>query len=363
MKNINKILEKIYNTNNPKQEDLEYLLALESKEQINELFSFADKVRKTFMGDGVFLRGIIEFSNFCKNTCFYCGLNKNNTSLERYRLNNSEILAIVDKIATLKIKTVVLQAGEEDELDSYVMEELIKKIKAEHKDMAITLCVGEKTKQEYALWKKAGADRYLLKVETTDKNIYNKLHPEMSFDNRIECLNNLKELGYQTGSGNLIGLKGQTIESIAKDIIYFNEYGFNMLGVGVFIPHSKTELADENTGDVNLTLKTIALLRIVMKKTHLPATTALGSLEEDFRIHGLKCGANVLMPNFTPVKYKTLYDIYPLRRCSDEAGELCIGCLQKKVEVIGRKLDFARGDALKLVIPAKAGIHVSSKKC
>jgi biotin synthase len=347
MSKIEALLEKVYSENPCQSEDLEYLLALEEKKDMVSLFAFADKVRKQFMRDGIILRGIIEFSNFCRNSCFYCGLNRNNKTLSRYRLSKEEILDSARQLCSCGIKTIVLQSGEDDALDAYWLAEVIKEIKSALA-IAITLSVGERDKEDYRIWREAGADRYLLKIEATDQRLYESLHPGMSFRNRLKCLQELRGLEYQVGSGNIVGLKGQTIKDIAADILFFQAGEFDMLGIGPFIPHGKTELGNQKPADANLTLKTLALTRIVTKNTHLPATTALGSLERDFRPQGLTAGANVLMPNFTPWPYRGLYEIYPGKRCLDEAVTSCPGCMEKIAESLGRFIDYSRGDSLKI---------------
>jgi biotin synthase len=341
-------LEKIFTQAIPQQEDLEFLLAREKPQELEEIFNFADQVRKQFMGDGILLRGLVEFSNHCRNSCFYCGLNKNNKELERYRLSKEEILSFVEKLNSSGIKTVVLQSGEEDDLDPLWLKSVIEMIKAEF-EIAITLSVGERIKEEYKIWKDAGADRYLLKIESSNKELYDSLHSGMSFENRLRCLRDLRELGYQVGCGNMIGLKGQTLKILAEDILFFKENNFDMIGIGPFIPHPQTRLATRKKGELNLTLKVLALTRIVTKDSHLPATTALGSLEEDFRIKGLMAGANVLMPNFTPVKYRKLYEIYPGKRCITEPTNACASDMEKQALALGRFIDYSRGDSRRQV--------------
>ncbi len=339
------ILKRIYDADIPDSKDLEYLLSLKNDAALCKLFCFADEVRAEFAGPGVLLRGIVEFSSFCRNACLYCGLNRNNRNLQRYRLTSKEILGSIARLSAAGIKTVVLQSGEDDALDYLWFAGIIQEIKAKF-SIAITLCLGERTLREYKVWRRAGADRYLLKIETSDRKLYESLHPGMSFPNRLRCLRQLRELGYQVGSGNIIGLKGQSLKHIAGDIIFFKQNNFDMIGIGPFIPHQRTKLSSQSRGDTRLTLKTLALTRIVTKYPHLPATTALGSQEEDYRVDGLKIGANVLMPNFTPLKYKALYEIYPGKRCISEESRTCLGCLKKKVNSIGRELDYSRGDSL-----------------
>lgn len=341
-------LEKIFAEAFPKREDLEFLLSLEDPLELKEIFEFGDQVRKQFMGDGILLRGLVEFSNHCRNSCFYCGLNKNNKELERFRLSKEEILSCCEKLNSCGIKTVVLQSGEEDDLDPLWLKSVIEAIRAEF-EISITLSVGERSKEEYNIWKDAGADRYLLKIETSNKQLYDSLHSEMSFENRLRCLRDLRQLGYQVGCGNMIGLKGQTLKNLAEDILFFKENNFDMIGIGPFIPHPQTRLASQKKGEVELTLKVLALTRIVTKNAHLPATTALGSLEEDFRVKGLKAGANVLMPNFTPLKYKKLYEIYPNKRFISEPTGACAADMELLARGVNRYLDYSRGDSLKQV--------------
>ena len=311
------------------------LLSLEDKKSLRELYEEADNIRKKYAGDAILLRGLVEFSNYCGRGCYYCGLNASNKSLERYRLTKEEILSSVAQIAACNIKTVVLQSGEDPALKPEWLAALVRDIKSKY-DIAVTLSVGERPVEDYKLWKAAGADRYLLKIETSDKGLYDSLHCGMDFENRLRCLRDLKSLGYETGSGIMVGLPGQTLRSIASDILFFKKWDFDMIGIGPFIPHGKTPLADNAAGDVNLVLKTLALTRIATKKANLPATTALGSLGKDFRVEGLKAGANVLMPNFTPAPYKKLYEIYPNKRCISESTGACGPCMESLAASIGR---------------------------
>jgi biotin synthase len=344
---IQSVIDRVYSAELPDSRDIEMLLSLENKQDTAILFDYADKVRQKFVGDEILLRGLIEFSNFCRNTCFYCGLNKYNTKLQRYRLTDKEIMDSVEEIAAAKIKTVVLQSGEDDGLDACWLKDLIEKIKSNF-DISITLSVGERSFEDYKLWRQAGADRYLLKIETTDKELYNSIHSQMSFENRLECSRNLRLLGYQNGSGNLVGLKGQTIRSLADDIIFFKKENFEMIGIGLFIPHAATPLKDEPLGNLKLTLKVIAVTRIVTKDANMPAATAIGSIgHDDARLLALKAGANVLMPNFTPLSYRKLYEIYPGKRCISEKSSECARCMEKMAKSLSRSINYSRGDSLK----------------
>ena len=216
------VIERVYTSAFPMQSDIEYLLNLEDDVEFQMLFDFADEVRQQFVGDGILLRGIVEFSNYCRNTCSYCGLNKFNKSLKRYRLTKDEIIASVVNIVSAGIKTVVLQSGEDENIEAHWLKDLILQIKSNF-DIAVTLSVGERSFEDYKLWKQAGADRYLLKIETANAAFYRKLHPGMSFENRMECSRILKVLGYQNGSGCLVGLKGQTMQTLAEDILFFKK--------------------------------------------------------------------------------------------------------------------------------------------
>ena len=340
------ILQRVYEAKLPAAGDLEYLLGLEAEPDIKALYDLADTVREKFTGRGILLRAIIEFSNHCRNLCWYCGLQAGNHKLQRYRLTAEEILAAAEEISRAGIRTVVLQSGEDPDLDPVWLKDVIIKIKARF-DLAVTLSVGERSRQDYYLWRAVGADRYLLKIETSDQKLYESQHPGMSFKNRLHCLRELKDFGYQVGSGNIIGLKGQTLKMIARDILFFQENDFDMLGIGPFIPHQETALAGAPRGDASLTLKTLALTRIVTKNCHLPATTALGSLETDYRPAGLKAGANVLMPNFTPQPYRRYYEIYPGKRCVNEQVGDCHACMEIMAANINRNIDYAVGHTLK----------------
>jgi len=344
---LNAVLTRVYESDMPDVNDLEALLELKNSEELAVLFDFADNVRQKFAGEGVFLRGLVEFSNFCRNSCLYCGLNKYNKGLERYCMSHSEILSCVGNIADCGIKTVVLQSGEDNRFGIEALASLVKDIKCRY-DIAITLSVGEADRKDYQLLKEAGADRFLLKIETSQEQFYDRFHPEMSFENRIRCLSDLKKLGYQTGCGNLVGLKGQTTKILAEDILFFKRENFDMIGIGLFIPHKQTKLGSDLAGDLEMALKVLALTRIVTKTSHLPAATAIATKGgEDAVVRALKAGANVIMPNFTPAKYKELYEIYPGKKCIKESWQKSLELAQECVNSAGRYIDYSRGDSLK----------------
>jgi biotin synthase len=341
------VLERVFSSDIPDRADLEFLLRLEDDRQVRLLFDFADQIRRRYVGDGVLLRGIIEFSNFCRNACAYCGLRRPNRRLKRYRLAAAEILATAENIRSVGVKTVVLQSGEEDNLDADWFGRIIEGIKTQC-DVAVTLSVGERAREDYAMWKDAGADRYLLKIETSDPVLYEDLHPGMSFENRTRCLEDLVDLGYQTGSGNLVGLRGQTTESLAGDILFFKKGDFDMISVSPFIPHAGTPLATVPAGDLRTTLKMIALTRIVRRNAHIPASTAIGSLNgRDARAQALAVGANVVMPNFTPMSVRALYEIYPGKIGAETRPDQSVAQVEQMVAAIGRFVDLDTGHSLK----------------
>ena len=266
--------------------------------------------------------------------------------LERYRLSDEEILGAVKLLASQQIAPSSLQAGEDDGLDPRHLATLVREIKARF-GVSITLSLGEWPRGDYELWREAGADRYLLKIESSDKELYESLHAHRSYENRLRCLEDLRSLGYQVGCGCMVGIRGQTLRHLAQDIQFFARNDFDMIGIGPFIPHPRTPLRGEQKGGVAMTLKAVALTRIVTRNSHLPATTALGSMEQDFRIQGLKAGANVLMPNFTPVRAKKLYEIYPGKRCINEPTGACAFCMEGLAASIDRHIDYSTGDSLK----------------
>jgi biotin synthase len=332
----------------PQADDIESIFMLEDEQAIRTVLDYADMVRNRFVGDGIIVRGIVEFSNFCRNTCSYCGLNKFNNEIARYHMSFDEILMAVNQIARCGIKTVVLQSGEDEKLDAQWFANIITEIKKRF-DIAVTLSVGERSFKDYALWKQAGADRFLLKIETSNKILYNKLHPGMSFENRLACSRHLRALGYQNGSGILVGLKGQTMKDMVNDILFFKNEAFDMLGVGPFIPHRMTALANERGGNYGLFLKMLALTRIITRYPHLPATTAGEVAGKDSGIKALNAGANVVMFDFTPEPFRSLYDIYPGKAGQSSSPIEKIKKLEIAAEKMKRYVDYSHGDSIKVL--------------
>lgn len=298
------------------------------------LFSLADKTRKQYVGDEVHLRGLIEFSNICRCQCKYCGLRSPNKYLTRYRIEPEDIVSYAKNAVSMGYKTIVLQSGEDEYYSRDILCDLITKIK--NLDVALTLSIGEKSFDDYKAFKDAGADRYLIRIETTDRDLYKKMHPNMDFDNRIRCLNDLKTLGYEVGTGCLVGLLNQTTESLADDILFFKEIDADMVGIGPFIAHPQTPLKDSPNGNFTLALKVMALTRILLKNINIPATTAMETLNPQGRIIALQSGANVVMPNVTSKEYRAKYEIYPNKICINENPSQCRGCIEGKILSIGR---------------------------
>ena len=297
------------------------------------LLSLANRIRRENVGDEVHLRGLIEFSNICKSTCKYCGLRCENKNIERYRIQPEDIIFYAQKAVDMGYKTIVLQSGEDKFFSKDVMCEIIKEIKK--LDVALTLSIGERSFEEYKAFRDSGADRYLIRIETTDRNLYSQMHPNMGFDNRVRCLKDLKALGFETGTGCLVGLPGQTVESLADDILFFKEIGADMVGIGPFIAHPDTPLKDEPNGDFILALKVMALTRIMLPDINIPATTAMETLNPNGRIIALQSGANVVMPNVTVTEFREKYEIYPgkveISDCSREIIEEKINSIYRVI--------------------------------
>lgn len=321
---------------------------LSSSDYDKQLFEAADRVRQKYVGNKVHLRGLIEFSNICKQNCLYCGLRRDNRNVERYRLTPEQIIDFAQKAKSYGYKTVVLQSGEDPFFTAEVLKPIIQEIKK--LDMAITLSIGEKSDEEYKTLKEAGADRYLIRIETTDRNLYEKMDPGMSFENRVKCIETIRELGFEVGTGCLIGLPDQSLESIAEDILFFKSIGADMIGIGPFIPNEDTPLKDAKGGKFELALKVMAITRLLLPDINIPATTAMETLNPNGRIIALQSGANVVMPNVTEGDYRRKYELYPGKICINDTPAHCRGCITGKIHQIGRTVADThgfRGDHLK----------------
>ena len=341
-------VEKFLKDHSLSLEEYRELLGRWQEADVREVLkSEAVKLRKKYYGDKVFTRGLIEFTNYCKNNCYYCGIRKGNHNAQRYRMTKEEILECCKQGYELGFRTFVLQGGEDPYYTDEKMVDIIRSIRESYTDCAITLSIGEKSYESYRLFREAGADRYLLRHETANEEHYEKLHPrQMSLSNRMKCLYELKELGYQVGAGFMVGSPGQTLDCIAQDLVFLQELKPQMVGIGPFIPHHDTVFADESAGNVDLTLFLLSVIRIILPKVLLPATTALGTMDPRGREKGLSVGANVVMPNLSPVMNRKKYDLYDNKICTGEEAAECRGCLGGRVESVGYHLVNERGDAI-----------------
>lgn len=330
-----------------KTEWTELLKRCDDEAAVKLLTEEAVKIRRFYYGDKVYTRGLIEFTNYCKNNCNYCGIRRGNQNAQRYRLTQEEILGCCENGYALGFRTFVLQGGEDSYFTDDRICEIVRAIKERYGDCAVTLSIGEKSFDSYKRYREAGADRYLLRHETAMEEHYRFLHPaEMSLAVRKQCLYDLKALGYQVGAGFMVGSPGQTWESLAEDMMFLKELKPQMVGIGPFIPHHDTIYAKEPAGSVKLTLYLLSLIRILLPKVLLPATTALGTLDAAGREKGILAGANVVMPNLSPVKNRKQYDLYDNKICTGEEAAECRGCLSRRVEAVGYHIVEERGDAL-----------------
>ena len=319
----------------------EIIALLKDEKNQQALFAKADEIRQRYVGDEVHLRALIEFSNICRNNCMYCGIRKDNRNVKRYHMSEDELVNTAKSAAEMGFKTVVMQSGEDMYYNSSRLCNIIERIKKF--DVAITLSIGERDYDDYKAFKEAGADRYLIRIETTDKDLYHKLDPDMSWNRRYECLCALRDLGYEVGSGIMVGLPEQTIESIADDLLFLQNFGVDMAGIGPFIPHSQTPLKDCAGGSLGLALRTMAVMRLLLEDINIPATTAMETLHPNGRILALKSGANVVMPNVTEGEYRRLYELYPGKICINDTPAQCRTCIGAKILSIGRKIGTGFG--------------------
>lgn len=342
------IIDKLYNTTTATREELNYLLDNLKEKDKEYLVEKSHEIALNNYGNKVYIRGLIEFTNYCVRDCKYCGIRKSNNKADRYRLSIDEILECAEIGDTLGYKTFVLQGGEDPYFTDEIMVEIIKKIKEKHPNNAITLSLGERSYESYEKMFNAGADRYLLRHETASKKLYESLHPNSSFENRRKSLDNLKKIGYQIGAGFMIGLPNQTNNDLVNDLLYLKKLNPHMCGIGPFIPHQDTPLCNEKGGTLEQTTTMLALIRLMLPRVLLPATTALGSIDSLGREKGLKAGGNVVMPNLSPTNVREKYSLYDGKICTgDEAAE-CRACIERRINRAGFKLDINRGDSLVL---------------
>ena len=326
-------------------EEYAALIDAYSPEFASDLAERAVKARKKLYGNSVYTRGLIEISNICKNDCLYCGIRASNSHCDRYRLTPEQILGCCESGYRLGFRTFVLQGGEDAYFTDEVVSEIVSEIKKSYPDCAVTLSLGERSRESYEKLHAAGADRYLLRHETASREHYNRLHPEkMSFDNRMECLRTLKETGYQTGCGFMVGSPYQTSGTLAEDLKFIESFSPDMCGIGPFIPHKQTPFAENSAGTLELTCYLLSIIRLIKPNILLPATTALGTIHPKGREKGILSGANVVMPNLSPVSVRKKYELYDNKICTgDEAAE-CKKCLENRMRSIGYEIVSDRGD-------------------
>lgn len=339
------IMEGLYTEKNIDKEGLQFLLSTEDEEVIAQLALRARETARSIYGKKVYIRGLIEFSNYCKNDCLYCGIRRSNCKAKRYRLTKEQILSCCKTGYGLGFRTFVLQGGEDPYFTDERICHLVSAIKSCYPDCAVTLSIGEKSREGYQAFFDAGADRYLLRHETANEAHYRKLHPpEMSLSNRKRCLRDLKEIGYQTGCGFMVGSPYQTTETLYEDLMFIRELQPEMVGIGPFIPQQDTPFGDQTAGTLSMTLRLLSIIRLLHPHVLLPATTALGTIHPQGREMGILAGANVVMPNLSPVNVRGKYKLYDNKICTgDEAAE-CRYCMQKRMEHIGYEVVTERGD-------------------
>ena len=314
-------------------------------EEAKQLRDCAVRTARQQFGRALYLRGLIEISSYCRNNCYYCGLRASNSSAERYRLSHTEILECCQRGYDAGLRTFVLQGGEDNYWSDERLVPLVKAIRTQFADAAITLSLGERSESSYRALKVAGADRYLLRHEAANRALYNSIHPStMSYDNRIECIKTLIDTGYQTGMGMMIGVAGQSIDNIAEDIELIASLRPQMVGIGPFIPHPATPFAEESAGSIELTLNTIAIVRLLLPAALIPATTALATLCKGSHREAIEAGANVIMPNLSPTSVRSKYAIYSGKASSGAEAVEGIEALRSELESIGYTINFNRGD-------------------
>lgn len=306
----------------------------------------ADQVRRQQVGDHIWLRGLIEFSNICREHCLYCGLRAENAQVDRYRMSEAEILAAVQQVVDSGLGTVVLQSGEDPGWDARQLCHLVWQIKDSFPRLMVTLSIGERPRVEYQALKLAGADRFLMRFETSNPELFARMHPGSSLAERLQCLRWLNELGYEVGSGSLVGLPGQTVWDLAADLLLMQELQLDMVGIGPFIPHPETPLGGAEPGTVAMTLRMMAVARLLCPKINMPVTTALAALDPLGREKGWQAGGNVVMPNATPVAYKEQYELYPDKPCLGDELTHCLSCLGGRISGLNRTVGLGAGRSL-----------------
>lgn len=345
---MKKLIDELKNSNNLSPDKLLLLLDNLDDDSKQYLHMKANETRLHNYGDKVYMRGLIEFTNFCKNNCRYCGIRRGNKNAQRYRLSKKEIIDCCTEGYRLGYRTFVLQGGEDSFYTDEKIMDIVSTIKSSFDDVAVTLSIGEKSYESYKKYFDAGADRYLLRHETNSRELYDSLHPDMSYDNRIKCLHDLKDIGYQIGAGFMVGLPGQTNEDFVKDLVFLKELQPHMVGIGPFMPQSDTPLANEKAGTADKTCILLSLIRLILPEVLLPATTALGSIDPKGREQGLKAGANVVMPNLSPTSVRDKYALYDGKICTGDEAAQCRHCIENRIKSAGFQVDMSKGDHISL---------------
>ena len=347
MDGVKALIERLARTHTLTLDEYDILINGQTAEAAEYAASLAVPLRRSVYGNDVYLRGLIEISNICRNNCRYCGIRRGASSCERYRLTPDEILGCCESGYALGYRTFVLQGGEDGYFTDEKLCPLIEKIKAKYPDCAVTLSLGERSRESYQRLYDSGVDRYLLRHETADKEHYEKLHPaEMSFDNRMRCLYDLRDIGYQAGCGFMVGSPYQTSRTLAKDLKFIEEFKPDMCGIGPFIPHRDTEFRDMPPGTLEQTTYLLSLIRLIRPNILLPATTALGTIDPRGREKGILAGANVIMPNLSPVSVRKKYELYDGKVCTGEEAAECRACIERRISAIGYSIVTDRGDVI-----------------
>ena len=343
--NLHELIDRLHKEHTLTKEEFITLIKERNEESASYLASLAREEAVNIYGNGVFPRGLVEFTNYCKNKCYYCGIQGSNPNANRYRLSKEEILSACENGYQLGYRSFVLQGGEDPHYTDEVMVPIVAEIRKRYPDCAITLSLGERSKESYQKLYDAGADRYLLRHEAADLELYQKLHPEsLSLENRIQCLWNLKEIGYAVGTGFMVGAPYQTVENLADDLLFIKELDPQMVGIGPFVPHHDTRFKEFPSGSVELTTYLVSILRLMNPHLLLPSTTALGTIDPRGREKGILAGANVVMPNLSPVAVRKDYSLYDNKICTGEEAAECAGCLGRRLASIDYQLVFSRGD-------------------
>ncbi len=342
---MKKLINKLEATGLLDKNEFVLLLSNYSPELSEYLFERARNISNKYFGNRIYTRGLIEFSNYCKNNCYYCGIRAGNSNVERYRLSSNDILNCCKNGYSLGFRTFVLQGGEDNNYSDSDLVDIISNIKTNYPDCAVTLSIGEKSEESYRAYYNAGAERYLLRHETANSEHYTLLHPKsLSLKNRKDCLWTLKKIGYQVGSGFMVGSPFQTFENLAEDLLFIKELSPQMIGIGPFIPHHDTPFADKVKGSLELTLFLIGILRLMIPNALIPATTALGTIHPQGREKGILAGANVVMPNLSPIGVRKKYELYDDKICTGEEAAECRFCLENRMKNIGYEIVVDRGD-------------------